>query len=47
MDVVASINDERILGSGRNGYGDVFITTVVTTGLNTLKDGKVYRIVPQ
>ena len=45
MGVVATAG-EAVLGSGSNGYGDVFITTVVTTGLNTLVDGKVYRIVP-
>jgi glucose/arabinose dehydrogenase len=47
MNVVADTDDELIIGSGRNGYGDVYINTVVVTGLNTLQDGKVYRIVPQ
>ena len=47
MDVVANTNGEPVIGSGHNGYGDLFVNTVVVTGLNTLKDGKVYRIVPQ
>ena len=46
FDVVAETNGEPIIGSGYNGYGDVIINTVVVTGLNTLVDGKIYRVVP-
>ena len=47
LDVVANTNGEPIIGSGQNGHGDVFINTVVVNGINTLIDGKVYRVVPQ
>ena len=46
LDVVTNTNGEPIIGSGYTGYGDVIINTVVVDGLNTLKDGKIYRIVP-
>ncbi len=45
LGVVATIG-EPVIGSGHNDLGDVFITTVVVDDLNTLKDGKVYRIGP-
>jgi hypothetical protein len=35
-----------VIGSGRTGHGDVLVTTVEVTGLNTIVDGKIYRIVP-
>lgn len=45
MGVVATAG-EPVLGSGKNGYGDVFITTVVVNGFNQIEDGKVYRLAP-
>ena len=45
LGVVATLG-EPVIGSGHNDIGDVFVTTVVVDGLNTLLDGKVYRIGP-
>jgi len=45
LGVVATVG-EPVIGSGHNGIGDVYVTTVVVDALNNLKDGKVYRIVP-
>jgi len=45
LGVVATLG-EPVVGSGHNHIGDVFVTTVVVDALNTLQDGKVYRIVP-
>lgn len=46
MGVVTNTNNEPVLGSGHNKYGDLFVTTVVADALNNISDGKVYRIVP-
>jgi len=45
LGVVATIG-EAVIGSGHNSIGDVYVTTVVVDALNTLQDGKVYRIAP-
>lgn len=45
MGVVSTVG-ESVIGSGRTGHGDILVTTVETTGLNTIVDGKIYRIVP-
>jgi len=45
LGVVATIG-EPVIGSGHNGIGDVFVTTVVVDGLNNIQDGKVYRVAP-
>jgi len=45
LGVVATIG-EPVIGSGHNNIGDVFVTTVVVDDLNTLLNGKVYRIAP-
>lgn len=39
--------NDRILGSGKNGYGDVLFTVVQLDGFNTPVDGKILRVVPQ
>jgi glucose/arabinose dehydrogenase len=45
LGVVTTVG-EPVIGSGHNGIGDVFVTTVVVDALNNLQDGKVYRIAP-
>lgn len=44
---VVVTQDDRILGSGYNGYGDVLFTVVELDGFNAPVDGKILRVVPQ
>ncbi|MFZ6183248.1 PQQ-dependent sugar dehydrogenase [Nannocystis pusilla] len=39
--------EDRILGSGSNGFGDVLFTVVQLDGFNAPVDGKILRVVPQ
>ncbi|MCY1057177.1 PQQ-dependent sugar dehydrogenase [Nannocystis sp. SCPEA4] len=43
----AATQDDRIMGSGSNGFGDVLFTVVELDGFNTPVDGKILRVVPQ
>ncbi|MFO0631567.1 MAG: PQQ-dependent sugar dehydrogenase [Nannocystaceae bacterium] len=45
LGTVFDFEDENIIGSGRNGWGDVYITTVYVPVPNgPIQDGRIYRV---